>query len=102
MKRIALDSLIKWRGRAGHKPLIISGARQVGKTWLMKEFGREYYKDAAYISFEHNDRMSALFSGDMDVERLLLGLEAETRRKITPGETLIIFDEIQACPDALV
>lgn len=101
MKRFALDSLVKWKNRPNHKPLIIQGARQVGKTWLMKEFGRAQYKNIAYIWFEGNERMTTLFSGDMDTNRILLGLEAETRQKITPGETLIIFDEIQACPNAL-
>jgi len=101
MKRSALDNLIKWKNKAGHKPLIIQGARQVGKTWLMKEFGRTQYKDAAYIWFENNERMANLFTGDMDTKRLMLGLELETRQKIIPGETLIIFDEIQACPAAL-
>jgi uncharacterized protein len=101
MRRSVLDSLDKWKNRAGHKPLIIQGARQVGKTWLMKEFGRKKYKDAAYIWFENNERMANLFTGDMDTKRLMLGLEVETRQKIIPGETLIIFDEIQACPAAL-
>jgi uncharacterized protein len=101
MRRSALDSLVKWKNKAGHKPLIIQGARQVGKTWLMREFGRSQYKDAAYIWFENNERMANLFSGDMDTKRLLLGLEVETRQKIIPGETLIIFDEIQACPAVL-
>jgi predicted AAA+ superfamily ATPase len=101
MKRIALEKLSKWKNKDGHKPLIIQGARQVGKTWLMKEFGRTQYKNVAYIWFEKNERMATLFSGDMDTERLMLGLEAEVRQKIIPGETLIIFDEIQACPNAL-
>ena len=101
MKRQALQDLIKWKKRAGHKPLIIQGARQVGKTWLMKEFGRLEYENVAYVWFEKNERMATLFSGDMDTERLMLGLEAETGRKITPGKTLVIFDEIQACPNAL-
>lgn len=101
MKRQALDSLIQWKARAGHKPLILQGARQVGKTWLMKEFGRTEYESMAYIGFEKNPRMTTLFSGNMDTTRLLLGLEAEVRRKIVPGKTLIVFDEIQACPNAL-
>lgn len=101
MKRQALQELIKWKNRAGHKPLLIQGARQVGKTWIMKEFGRSEYENIAYIWFEKNDRMQALFSGDMDTDRLILGLEAEVKHKIAPGKTLIIFDEIQACPNAL-
>jgi len=101
MKRFALENLVKWKNRPGHKPLIIQGARQVGKTWLMKEFARTHYKNIAYVWFENNARMASLFSGDMDTSRILLGLEAEVRQKITPGETLIVFDEIQACPNAL-
>jgi predicted AAA+ superfamily ATPase len=101
MRRIALQKLIKWKNRAGKKPLIIQGARQVGKTWLMREFGRTQYKNTAYIWFENNERLKNLFSGDLDTTRLFLGLEAEARQKIIPGETLIIFDEIQECPRAL-
>jgi predicted AAA+ superfamily ATPase len=101
MKRLALKNLIKWKHKSEHKPLVIQGARQVGKTWLMKEFGRTQYRNVAYVWFENNSRMAALFSGDMDTERLLLGLETETRQKIIPGKTLIVFDEIQACPNAL-
>jgi predicted AAA+ superfamily ATPase len=101
MKRQALEKLIKWRQKPNHKPLVIQGARQVGKTWLIKEFGRTNYKNVAYIWFENNERMAALFSGDLDPKRILLGLEVEIGQKIIPGETLIIFDEIQACPQAL-
>lgn len=101
MKRSTLKKLEKWKNTPGHNPLIIHGARQVGKTWLMKEFGRMNYKNVAYILFEKNERMAALFSGNMDTARLLLGLEAEVDQKIIPHETLIIFDEIQECPNAL-
>jgi predicted AAA+ superfamily ATPase len=101
MKRQAMQELIKWKNTAGHKPLIIQGARQVGKTWIMKEFARTQYENVAYIWFEKNERMAALFAGDMNTERLLLGLEAEVGHKIIPGKTLIIFDEIQDCPNAL-
>jgi len=101
MTRLALEKLLKWKNKLGHKPLIIQGARQVGKTWLMKEFGRANYQNTAYIWFENNERMANLFSGDMLTDRLMLGLEAEVRQKIIPGKTLIIFDEIQACPNAL-
>jgi len=96
-----MQDLIKWKNVAGHKPLIIQGARQVGKTWIMEEFARTQYENVAYIWFTKNERMAALFSGDMNTERLLLGLEAEVGHKITPGKTLIIFDEIQDCPNAL-
>jgi predicted AAA+ superfamily ATPase len=101
MKRKAMETLIKWKNKRGHKPLIIHGARQVGKTWLLKEFGRTNYKNVAYIYFEDNRRMTALFSEDLNPKRILLGLENEVGHKIVPQETLIIFDEIQACPKAL-
>jgi len=101
MRRFALQTLKKWKERPERKPLVIHGARQVGKTWLMKEFGRTEYENTAYIWFEKNERMRNLFAGDLDTRRLLVGLEAETRQKIVPGKTLILFDEIQDCPNAL-
>jgi predicted AAA+ superfamily ATPase len=101
MRRFSLEKLVEWKARPGHKPMIIQGVRQVGKTWLMKEFGRLHYQKIAYIWFEKNARMRELFSGDMDVRRILTGLEIETGIKIEPDNTLIIFDEIQECPNAL-
>lgn len=101
MKRFAQEILEKWKARPSHKPMIIHGARQVGKTWLMKEFGRANYRDVAYIGFEKNLRMRDLFAGDMDVRRIVAGLELEVGRRIDPKGTLLIFDEIQECPDAL-
>ena len=101
MRRIALETLQIWKSRRNHKPMVIHGVRQAGKTWLMKEFGRTQYKNIAYIGFEKNKRMYELFAGDMDIRRILLGLELETGKKIDPKNTLIIFDEIQECPDAL-
>ncbi|MCL2067788.1 MAG: ATP-binding protein [Treponema sp.] len=101
MERMVIKSMVKWKNKPGHKPLIIQGVRQVGKTWLMREFGRLHYKNTAYIRFENNERMTELFSGDLDTERLMVGLEIEVRQKIVSGDTLIIFDEIQACPNAL-
>jgi predicted AAA+ superfamily ATPase len=101
MKRLTLETLNNWKAGSSHKPLIIQGIRQVGKTWLMREFGRTQYKNTAYIWFEKNSRMRELFSGDMDVRRILTGLELETGGKIEPENTLIVFDEIQECPNAL-
>jgi predicted AAA+ superfamily ATPase len=101
MRRFALETLSKWKAKPGHKPIIIRGARQVGKTWLMKEFGRREYKKTAYILFEKNPRIQELFSGDMDVRRIVMGLELETGEKIDPKNTLIVLDEIQECPAAL-
>lgn len=101
MQRKALNQLIGWKIRKDKKPLVIKGARQVGKTWLMKEFGRTEYKNFAYINFDSNERMTRLFSVDMDTKRLIAGLEIEADCKIILEETLIIFDEIQECPKAL-
>jgi predicted AAA+ superfamily ATPase len=101
MKRQAQEALKKWKAKSDRKSLVINGVRQVGKTWLAKEFGRVNYKNVAYVLFEDNKRMTTLFSEDLDPRRILLGLEAETNQKIIPGETLIIFDEIQCCPKAL-
>ncbi|OGI03146.1 MAG: ATPase [Candidatus Melainabacteria bacterium GWF2_37_15] len=101
MKRKAIQELIQWKNKKIHKPLIIRGARQVGKTWLMKEFAKTEYKQTAYINFDSNERMTTLFAKDLDVERLLMGLEIEVGFKINPQNTLIIFDEIQECPKAI-
>lgn len=101
MERIAMKSLKKWKMSDGRKPLILEGARQVGKTWLMKEFGRLYYQDVVYINFDGNRRMKELFSADLDVVRILRGLELFAGKKIISGTTLLIFDEIQEVPRAL-
>jgi predicted AAA+ superfamily ATPase len=101
MKRIDLETLCNWKAKPGHKPLIIHGIRQVGKTWLMKKFGRTHYANTVYVWFEKNPRMQNLFSGDMDIRRIITGLELECGSKIDPKNTLIIFDEIQECPNAL-
>lgn len=101
MYRYAINNLIEWKNSPNHMPLIIKGARQVGKTWLMKEFGKTQYKKVAYISFDSNPRLDTLFQKDLDVKRLLDGLNIEIGFNITPKDTLIIFDEIQENPLAL-
>lgn len=101
MYRKAIESLQAWKKSPRRIPLILRGGRQVGKTWLMKEFGRREYETCAYINLEGNDRMRRLFSGDLDVSRILSGLRLETGCAIDPENTLIIFDEIQAVPMAL-
>lgn len=101
MYRCAIESLYKWKESKYRKPLIIEGARQVGKTWLMKEFGRSAYKDTVYINFDSNTKMAELFATDLDTERLIFGLELYTGRKIDAANTLIIFDEVQEVPRAL-
>ena len=101
MKRYAMQRLIEWKTSKKRKPLIIRGARQVGKTWLMKEFGKTHFENTAYINFDNNERMKSLFDGDYDISRLIDGLQVETSEKINPQTTLIVFDEIQEVPKAL-
>ena len=101
MYRIAIEKLLKWKQSKRRKPLIIDGARQVGKTWLMKEFGKQAYADTVYINFDSNSRMAELFASDLDTERLIMGLELYVGRKINPDNSLLIFDEVQEVPRAL-
>lgn len=101
MYRNKIKELIQWKNSKNRKPLIIRGARQVGKTWLMQEFGKSYYEKYAYINFDSNSRMEELFSTDFDIERIIQGLKIESGINIEPENTLIIFDEIQETPKAL-
>lgn len=101
MYRFAIEDLKRWKESKYRKPLIIEGARQVGKTWLMKEFGRLSYSDAVYINFDSNSRMAELFSSDLQTDRIIMGLELYSGKKINPENTLIIFDEVQEVPRAL-
>lgn len=101
MKRHILAALSQWKGRANRKPLVMQGARQVGKTWAMKAFGASDFAQTAYVNFDNNPRMRALFAGDFDIQRLLLGLRIETGVDIQPENTLLIFDEVQEVPQAL-
>lgn len=101
MYREAVKQLEQWKNDPRRKPLILRGARQVGKTWLMKEFGKKYYKKCAYISMDENERMENVFRDAFDIERILLALEIEAGFKITPEDTLIILDEVQEIPRAL-
>ena len=101
MKRYAMQELINWKNRPVNMPLIIRGARQVGKTWLMKEFGKNEFQNVAYINFDNNERMKTLFNGNYDIGRLISGLQIETNATILPKDTLLIFDEIQDVPRAI-
>ena len=101
MIRFALEELLQWQKSDNRKPLIIMGARQVGKTWLMKEFGKAYYKKTAYISFYNNKRMNDVFDMDFDIGRIIMNLNIESGVTITPRDTLIILDEIQNAPKAV-
>lgn len=101
MQRFAIEQLVEWKNRQNRKPLIIKGARQVGKTWLMKEFGRLYFKKVAYVTFYNNKRMKSVFEEDYDINRILMNINIEAKTEVTPEDTLIIFDEIQEAPRAL-
>jgi len=101
MYRVAIEELYQWKERKHRKPLIIEGARQVGKTWLMKEFGSKAYTDTVYINFDSNSRMAELFDSDLNTDRLVMGIELYAGRKINPNNTLLIFDEVQEVPRAL-
>ncbi|MFR0922659.1 MAG: ATP-binding protein [Clostridia bacterium] len=101
MYRDKMNELKKWKDSPTRKPLIIRGARQVGKTWLMKEFGKQYYKKCAYINFDDNSRMDKLFEDDFDLDKIIQGLKIESNVNIEPENTLIILDEIQETPKAL-
>lgn len=101
MQRTAILKLKEWKESKNHKPIIIEGARQVGKTWLMKEFGKQYYEQVVYLHFDNNQKLTALFENDYEIPRLIEAFEILSGIKINPDNTLIIFDEIQECPRAL-
>jgi len=101
MYRNAIEQLYKWQRKQNKKPMIIRGARQVGKTWLMREFGKAAFQNTVYVNFDNNQQMRALFSSDMRIERIVTGLELYVGHKIDAETTLIIFDEIQEAPKAL-
>ena len=100
MERFAIEELKKWKKNPDRKPLVLMGARQVGKTWLMREFGRLFYKNVAYVSFYNNSAMKNLFESDYDINRLISYLSIEVGFAIEKENTLIIFDEIQNAPKA--
>ena len=100
MERIVYKQLLEWKNSRTRKPLILQGARQVGKTWILKDFAKREYKNLAYISCENNERMRELFV-DYDTERIIRGISAVTMQSIIPGETLIFIDEIQEIPKAV-
>ncbi len=101
MKRNALNNLMLWKDDPERKPLILKGARQVGKTWLMKAFAKECYQNAVYFNFDENDALSEIFLQNKDPKRILQYLSMISGETIRPGKTLILLDEIQECPAAL-
>ena len=101
MERIDIQKLISWKNSADRKPLVLNGARQVGKTWLLREFARKEYTKEAYIVCRKNDLVRQIFAQDFNVERILRALRAISGVDITPGDTLVILDEVQDIPEAL-
>ncbi len=102
MDRLIINEMKIWKDSKNRKPLILRGARQVGKTWAMKEFGSTCFKKTAYINFDNNERMRSVFDGSIEIPRIIQALNAETGVSITPEDTLIIIDEIQEVPKALL
>ena len=101
MKRFIIEKLVNWKNSKDRKPLILKGARQVGKTYILKEFGKENYNDVAYFNFDHDEGLAELFGNTKDPKRIIEQLSLFNGKKINPSTTLIIFDEIQECSNAL-
>ena len=101
MERTLFVKLEQWKNNKKRKPLIIQGARQVGKTWIMKEFGARYFKNTIYINFDNNEIMKKVFEIDFDTTRIISAIKIEYGKSFNPEDTLIIFDEIQEAPKAL-
>lgn len=101
MERLIIKKLLAWKNSRYRKPLILKGVRQVGKTWLLKEFGKRYYENTAYFNFDENEEYKQFFETTKDVERILQNLTLASGQKITPESTLIIFDEVQESPKVI-
>ncbi len=101
MERLLMKELITWKNKNKRKPILLKGARQVGKTWLMKEFGRSCFSNVVYINFDRKPGLRSIFLEDFDVKRILRMLNIESGERIMPEKTLIIFDEIQEAPEAI-
>ena len=101
MERYVLQDLLKWKNSPYRKPLILKGVRQVGKTWVLKEFGRRYYENTAYFNFDENEEYKQFFETTKDTDRILQNLMLASGQKILPEKTLIIFDEVQDCPKVI-
>ena len=95
MDRLVLRNLVEWKASPYRKPLILKGVRQVGKTWVLKEFGRRCYENTAYFNFDENNEYRQFFETTKDVDRILQNLMLASGQKILPEKTLIIFDEVQ-------
>jgi len=101
LRRTAMEKLVAWKSSDERKPMVLKGARQVGKTWLMKEFGRNYYKSFVYFNFDEEDELKSIFETNKNPQRIIELLSMIAGEKIYPLDTLIIFDEVQECPEAL-
>ena len=101
MRRTAMEKLVAWKSSDERKPMVLKGARQVGKTWLMKEFGKNYYKSFVYFNFDEEDELKSIFETNKNPQRIIELLSMIAREKIYPLDTLVIFDEVQECPEAL-
>lgn len=101
MRRNIYNQLLEWKGSAKRKPLMLYGARQVGKTYILKEFGKNEFDNLVYINCYLNTAVRTLFSEDKDISRILLGLSALSGEKIEPGRTLIFLDEVQDIPEVV-
>lgn len=101
MERFAIEKLIAWKDSADRKPMVLKGARQVGKTWLMQEFGRRCYRNTVYFNFDEEDELKSIFESNKNPARIVELLSMISGEKILPGDTLILFDEVQECPEAL-
>lgn len=101
MRRNAIEDLIRWKNNDERKPMVLKGARQVGKTWIMKEFGKNYYDNFVYFNFDEEDELKSIFETNKNPQRIIDLLSMIAEEKILPEKTLIIFDEIQECPEAL-
>ncbi|MBQ4597544.1 MAG: AAA family ATPase, partial [Methanocorpusculum sp.] len=101
MERLITEKLRIWKENPKRKPLLLRGVRQCGKTWILRNFGEQYFSDTAYFTFENNHPLSACFNTDMNPERILRELSLLHGKALVPGKTLVIFDEIQFCPNAL-
>ena len=101
MQREIMNKLIQWKDSKRRKPLLLTGVRQCGKTFVLKEFGDKYFDNTVYLNFEENEKLAQLFEYNFDTDRILREISLTRRETITPGKTLLILDEIQECPRAI-
>lgn len=101
MERFLMDDLVGWKNSVRRKPLVLNGARQVGKTWLLMEFGARYFESVAYVNLDNNLGLASQFDVGYDLPRILLMIQAESGQRVIPGKTLVVLDEVQECPKAL-